>query len=182
MLTPMTADEPGPLQSRAGMLTMAVVAIVTTALVATSRGESPAEPGAAGPPLDFSFALFDGGTFSLAEHFATDGRPVVLNFWASWCPPCLREMPDFDTVARSHPEVLFVGVAVDDTEPRARRFAEEIGVSYLLGFDPTGRAHETLPFVALPTTWIIDGRGRIVHKTQGALSADALESLLEASL
>lgn len=177
----MTDGRPGPLRSRPGLLTLAVVAAVTVAMIAGGRGdERPATT--AEPVVDFSFALFDGSTFSLADHFATDGRPVVLNFWASWCPPCVREMPEFDQVARAHPEVAFIGVAVDDTESNARSFASEIGVSYLLGFDPTGRAHETLPFVALPTTWIIDGTGHIVHKTQGALTAEALEALLEASL
>jgi thiol-disulfide isomerase/thioredoxin len=131
---------------------------------------------------DFRFEVFDGTTFSLAEHFADDGRPVVLNFWASWCPPCRAEMPDFDLVAQANPEVRFIGVAVDDIESNARAFAAEIGVSYLLGFDPTGQAHVTLPFVALPTTWIINGDGVIVHKVQGVMTADLLEQTLAEKL
>jgi thiol-disulfide isomerase/thioredoxin len=169
---------PGPLRSKPGLLTLAVVAVVTIGLVIAAQSE--AEPGDGGQETvgDFRFELFDGTTFSLAEHFADDGRPVVLNFWASWCPPCRAEMPDFDAVAGRHPEVKFIGVAVDDVESQARAFAEEIGVSYTLGFDPTGQAHLTLPFIALPTTWIITGDGVIVHKVQGIMTAELLEQAL----
>ena len=175
-------DQPlssGPLRSKPGLLTLAVVALVTVGLVVAAQVDDGPTGTEQETVTDFRFEVFDGSTFSLAEHFADDGRPVVLNFWASWCPPCRAEMPDFDQVAQAHPEVKFIGVAVDDVESNAREFAAEIGVSYLLGFDPTGQAHLTLPFVALPTTWIIDGDGVIVHKVQGVMTADLLEQTLE---
>jgi thiol-disulfide isomerase/thioredoxin len=164
------------------LLTFAVLAVLTVGLVlAAQLNDGPTGAERETVP-DFRFEVFDGTTFSLADHFAEDGRPVVLNFWASWCPPCRAEMPDFDRVAQAHQEVKFIGVAVDDVETNARAFAAEIGVSYLLGFDPTGQAHLTLPFVALPTTWIIDGDGVIVHKVQGIMTADALEQALDDKL
>jgi len=169
---------PGPLKSRPGLLTVGAVAIVTAGLIFAAQGDNGPTGTAEETVPDFTFEVFDGTTFSLAEHFVEDGRPVVLNFWASWCPPCRAEMPDFDIVARAHPEVKVIGVAVDDVESNARAFAAEIGVSYLLGFDPTGKAHLTLPFVALPTTWIIDADGVIVYKIQGIMTADLLEQTL----
>lgn len=173
---------PGPLRSRPGLLTVAVIVLVTGGLLLAAQLETgPVGADPEGVP-DFRFEVFDGTTFSLAEHFEDDGRPVVLNFWASWCPPCRAEMPDFDLVAQDHPEVKFIGVAVDDVESNARKFADEIGVSYLLGFDPTGQAHLTLPFVALPTTWIINADGVIVHKVQGIMTADVLEQALSEKL
>jgi len=169
---------PGPLRSKPGLLTVGVVALVTVGLIIAAQGETGPTQTEQEKAPDFRFEVFDGTTFSLAEHFTDDGRPVVLNFWASWCPPCRAEMPDFNVVAQAHPEVKFIGVAVDDVESNARTFAAEIGVSYLLGFDPTGKAHLKLPFIALPTTWIIDGNGVIVHKVQGALTAEMLEQTL----
>ena len=67
-----------------------------------------------GAAPDFSLELFDGTVFSLAGHLADDGRPLILNLWASWCPPCRDEMPDFEAAALANPGVLILGVAVDD--------------------------------------------------------------------
>lgn len=111
-------------------------------LIATDRSAdgSPGLVGTRGGPApDFTLTLFDGTDFRLSRHLSDDGRPVVLNFWASWCAPCREEMPAFDTVARRRPEVLFVGVAVRDTEAEARSFAAEIGVAYPLGIDADGK-------------------------------------------
>jgi thiol-disulfide isomerase/thioredoxin len=159
-----------------------VIAVVTVGLIVASQMEAGPAGAEQDQAPDFRFEVFDGTTFSLAEHFAEDGRPVVLNFWASWCPPCRAEMPDFDLVAQAHPEIKFIGVAVEDVESNARAFAAEIGVSYLLGFDPAGRAHLTLPYVALPTTWIINGDGVIVHKVQGIMTSDLLDQTLSEKL
>lgn len=131
-----------------------------------------------GPAPDFSLDLFDGATFTLADHLAQDGRPVVMNLWASWCVPCRQEMPAFDTVARRHPEVLFLGVAVEDTETAARRFAEEVGVSYPLGFDADGTILERYPTLGLPTTWFITAERTIAARWIGQLDETHLQDLI----
>lgn len=131
---------------------------------------------------DFTLELFDGETFTLSEHLAVDGRPVVLNFWASWCVPCRVEMPAFDAVARSRPEVLFLGVAVQDTEAAARQFAEEVAVSYPLGLDADGAIIELYPVLGLPTTLFITPDGTLADHWAGQLHQDSLESLIEEHL
>lgn len=57
------------------------------------------------------------------------GKPVLANFWASWCPPCVREMPDLDALSQQHPDVAFVGLAID-TRSNVERFLQKVSVSY----------------------------------------------------
>lgn len=131
---------------------------------------------------DFTVKLFDGSTFTLSRHLARDGRPVVMNFWASWCTPCREEMPAFDAVARTHPDVMVLGVAVQDTEPEARAFADEIGVSYMLGRDTTGAILDQYPIFGLPATWFITFDGILVAQSYGQLDTDRLEELIRLHL
>ena len=134
------------------------------------------------PAPDFALDLFDGTRFTLSDHLVRDGRPVVMNFWASWCVPCREEMPAFDAVARRHPQVLFLGVAVQDTEAAARQFAGEVGVSYPLGLDIDGGIVGLYPILGVPTTWFITSDGTIAAQYAGQLEEDSLESLIEEHL
>ena len=136
-----------------------------------------AEPGSQAP--DFTLTLFDGTNFILSRHLAGDRRPVVMNFWASWCVPCREEMPTFDSVAQRRPDVLILGVAVQDTADEARAFAAEVGVGYPLGFDAEGKILELYPILGLPTTWFITADGRIASIRAGQLNQDELERLID---
>ncbi len=145
---------------------------------ATTQGAPPEpDPEVALAP-DFSVTLFDGTEFSLNKHLADDGRPVLLNLWASWCDPCRDEMPDIDSAAGEHPNVFFLGIAVDDTREAARAFAETIGVMYPLGADDSGEVGDAYPILGLPVTFLIDGDGTIAVVAYGQLSADRIEELL----
>jgi cytochrome c biogenesis protein CcmG/thiol:disulfide interchange protein DsbE len=139
-----------------------------------------AEPG--GPAPDFALTLFDGTTFTLSRHLSDDGRPVVMNFWASWCVPCREEMPAFDEVSRRRPDVLILGVAVQDTEDEARAFAAEVDVGYPLGIDADGEILELYPILGLPTTWFITADGRIATIRAGLLDQEDLERLIDQHL
>ncbi len=190
MLEEHTARQAEPLRSRFGLLSALVVLIVSLAVVAAllfDNGNEPAEQALADPmagmlAAPFEIDLIGGGRFSLQEHLETDGRPVVLNLWASWCAPCRAEMPAFDAVARSKPELLILGVAVEDDPAAARAFAAEIGVSYPLGIDEEGLVAELYPFFGLPTTYLIDGGGVIVRMIQGSMTGSQLRSLVESEL
>ncbi|MBA3360658.1 MAG: TlpA family protein disulfide reductase [Acidimicrobiia bacterium] len=139
-----------------------------------------AEPG--GPAPDFTLTLFDGTNFTLSRHLSGDGRPVVMNFWASWCVPCRAEMPTFDSVALKRPDVLILGVAVKDTENAARAFAGEIGVGYPLGVDTDGEILTLYPILGLPTTWFIASDGRLAAIRAGILDQNELERLIDQHL
>lgn len=127
---------------------------------------------------DFTVPLADGGTFTLSRHLAEDGRPIFLNLWASWCFPCREEMPALSAAAERHPDVLFLGVAVQDDPVSARSFAEEIGVSYPIAFDEGDVVDETYRPLGLPATYLIDEEGRIVNRLFGGLTPDQIEGAL----
>jgi thiol-disulfide isomerase/thioredoxin len=204
----MTSD-PGPLPRRSGRLSAVFLvavgaAIIIAALLSTrddgSENAAAAVQGAIdensetteevfhppGGPLagtlaaDFDIELLSGGTFALSEHFANDGRPVVLNFWASWCPPCREEMPDFDLVATERTDVLVLGIAVEDDPAAARAFGNEIGVRYPLGIDESGAIANRFPYLGLPTTWFIDSDGIIIRQWTGFMSYDDLIARIDA--
>lgn len=134
---------------------------------------------------DCSFKTFDGATFRLAE---LKGKPSVLNFWASWCPNCIREMPDFDAVAAENASKLrLLGFDLErvdgETEKAAREFAKERGVRYTLLFDPKGLFYAHFAGAPrLPTTIFVNAAGRVVHRQFGELNADALRALIDKHL
>ncbi|MGH8957326.1 MAG: TlpA family protein disulfide reductase [Acidimicrobiia bacterium] len=136
-----------------------------------------AEPG--GPAPDFNLTLFDGTNFMLSRHLSGDGRPVVMNFWASWCVPCREEMPTFDEVSRRRSDVLVLGVAVRDTDNEARAFASEVSVGYPLGIDTDGEILDLYPIIGLPTTWFISADGRIAAIRAGQVDQEELEELID---
>lgn len=122
----------------------------------------------------FTLATLDGQQFDLATHFSDDGRPIVLNLWASWCGPCRAEMPAIDTAASRHPEVAFVGVAVQDSVEDATAFANEIGISYTIAFDDES-VEDAYPVLGLPATFFISADGTIAQRHFGIVTIDSLE-------
>ncbi|MFN8104165.1 MAG: TlpA disulfide reductase family protein [Acidimicrobiia bacterium] len=124
-----------------------------------------------GPAPEFEFTTFDGRTESLS---ALRGTPVVLNFWASWCVPCRKEMPAFQQVSDELTgKVAFVGLASQDGEADARRFAEANSIRYTLGLEPDGLS-ESMGVYGLPSTFLVDADGMIVEAHFGQLSYDKL--------
>ena len=123
----------------------------------------------------FTVPTLDGGSFSLADHLERDGSPVFLNLWASWCPPCRAEMPAIDAAATRHPDVKFVGVAVQDDFQAAARFAQEIGVSYAIGLDEYDEVDALYPSAGLPVTYLIGADGTVVRALFGQLDESQID-------
>jgi cytochrome c biogenesis protein CcmG/thiol:disulfide interchange protein DsbE len=123
---------------------------------------------------DFSVPSLDGGDpITLAGY---RGRPLVLNFWASWCGPCKREMPALVAFATSHPEVAVLGLAVNDAPSDSRRFAERYGVGYDLGIDEGAKVAGEYGATGLPVTVYLDGEGRIVGSRFGGVTEAELDA------
>ncbi|MGH8998281.1 MAG: TlpA family protein disulfide reductase [Acidimicrobiia bacterium] len=108
------------------------------------------------------------------------GKPVVVNFFGSWCAPCLREMPEFQAVyERYGGEVAFVGIAVNDTRPGARQVLSDTGVTYPAGFDGTGDVVIDYAIRRMPTTVFISPEGDLVERAETTLSEQQLEAIVE---
>ena len=126
------------------------------------------------------WSTFEGEQASLADYA---GTPVVMNFFGSWCPPCVEEMPAFEDVHQElGDEVAFVGLAVNDSVDDARDIVERTGVTYDVGRDAAGRLFTAFGVVNMPSTYLISADGEIVASHPGELSADELRELVEQHL
>jgi len=107
-------------------------------------------------------------------------QPVVLNFWASWCVPCRREMPALQAVAsRLDGRVRFLGVNHQDGRDAALELVAETGITYASGYDPQGTVARQFGVFGMPTTVFVDARGQIVERRTGELTRAELEAAIE---
>lgn len=151
------------------------LAVAVGISVGTSAGET-AE--SAGDSVDASFTYFDGTPGALSDF---RGTPVVVNFWASWCPACVAEMPDFEAVHQQFAgEVEFLGLNMQEVDKGAAlTLVEQTGVSYTLAEDPQGEIYRQFGGIAMPTTVFLDAEGRVVDVHAGVLFAEDLARIVE---
>lgn len=128
------------------------------------------------PPL--AFVSLDGQPVSLS---AFEGKPVVVNLWATWCPPCVREMPVLQQAQASHPSIHFVFINLREPPPRVQGWlqARQLPLRNVL-LDQAGEAAEQLGVPGLPTTFFFDAGGALVSSRVGELSAATLQERLHA--
>ncbi|MGC2239239.1 MAG: TlpA disulfide reductase family protein [Acidimicrobiia bacterium] len=145
--------------------------------VAWVVGAGGAQTAIAGSPApEFTVDLFDGSRFDLAERLSEDDRPLILNVWASWCPPCREEIPALSAFADAHPEYSVLGVAVEEPREDSIAFANELSPSYPLGWgdDEFRKSYQTF---GLPVTYMIDADGKVTEVFNGGVTLDKLETL-----
>ena len=143
------------------------------------------DPGIVASPLvgkpapPFSLATLDGGRVSLAE---LRGRPVIVNFWASWCVPCRAEAPLLQAASVDYASrgLVVLGVIYEDSAENARAFMRQYGQTYAGLLDPDGRTALNYGVFGIPETYFIDPAGRILSKETGQLDAASLARQAEA--
>ncbi len=150
---------------------------------ATSGGLIPSpREGFAAP--DFTLELLGGGTVTLSD---LRGKVVVINLWASWCPPCRAEMPAIEAVYQANKdkglEVLAVNTTYQDGEAQAAAFVREFGLSFPIPLDRSGDVSRLYLLRALPSTFFVDRQG-VIRKViiGGPMSEATLESTVQGLL
>jgi cytochrome c biogenesis protein CcmG/thiol:disulfide interchange protein DsbE len=138
------------------------------------KGETPAAP-------DFTLPRLDGdGTLSLAGY---DGKPRVVNFWASWCFPCRDEAPLLERAARKYRgRLVVVGVDYQDFTGDARKFVRAFGLTYPIGRDANGSLLGRWGVSAAPESFFIDRTGRVVAHVPGAVTKETLAAGIQKAL
>jgi cytochrome c biogenesis protein CcmG/thiol:disulfide interchange protein DsbE len=157
-----------------GVVSKGVDSTIDSAL---ARGEAP-------PAQPLALGLLEDGGDPAVKRAAADGtvdltelrgRPIVLNFWASWCDPCAIEAPDLVNAAQENDEVLFLGVDVQDIRGDAREFMREYGMSYPSVRDGSKDTMREWGVTGLPETYFLTAEGNVAAHVVGVVSPEQLE-------
>lgn len=155
---------------------------VTTPLLALLLLNIDRNPSAISSPLirkpapDLLVQKLDGG--APLQLSSLHGRPAVVNFWATWCVPCVQEHRTLTGGARVNPDVTFLGVIYEDSAPNARAFLAQRGSSYTSYVDETGKAAIAFGVYGVPETFFINAAGTIVDKFVGPVDEETLRKKL----
>ena len=162
---------------------LAVILVVGGAWMLTAMRPSD-EPGAvvdlSGPMPEIAGEPVAGGALD-PEHYR--GRPVVVNFWATWCGPCRREQPALQRLAEEYEgRVAFVGINHTDDRAAAREYVRQYGVTYPSMFDPAGEVAFDFEIPYLPATVIVDAAGQLRYRLLGAQPESSFRRHIESVL
>ena len=166
---------------------LAVGIVITAALVGVlflGLGKDPAviRSPLIGKPAP-TFALREVGTNRTVDISSFRGKPLVINFWATWCGPCWEEHPVLVANARMlQPNVQFLGVVFQDKEEKILGFLEQRGTSYPTLVDDKGKTAIAYGVGGVPETYFLDAAGKIVAKHAGPMSSDDIQMNLQKAM
>jgi cytochrome c biogenesis protein CcmG/thiol:disulfide interchange protein DsbE len=153
------------------VIAVSTCCLVALALILAAGSGGGSSQASAGQPAAKQFtlhALGRPGVVSLSQYA---GRPVIVNFFASWCGPCQKETPLLARFYRArHGRVAIIGIDVNDSAAAAARFVRRAGSSYPIGTDPTAATATGYGVVAIPQTFFLDAGHHIVKRSFGAVT------------
>jgi thiol-disulfide isomerase/thioredoxin len=150
-----------------------LIAALLFVAMAIRGGTKPLEIGTAAPELHLR--SYDGKDFGL-ETFA--GKPVVVNFWGTWCPPCLQELPHFVKAAHEYKdEVAFIGAAVNSPPQDAARIIDRFAIPYPIA-QVDGRSSALWNARSLPSTYLLNEKHEVVWSVAGAITKKDLDAAI----
>lgn len=192
--TEQTAPQtPGKESEPADESTAAVPETTQSAAETTAQETTAAEEPDVLPAFDFTLTDQYGNTHTLSDY---KGKTVFLNFWATWCPPCKREMPEiqalYERYGENEGDLIVLGIAnpktdehpnnSDETQDVVEKFLEDNGYSFPVVMDVTGDTFSQYMISAFPTTFMIDKDGNVFGYASGALSGDMMESIVQQTM
>lgn len=127
---------------------------------------------------DFSYPSLNGGVFTLSEH---RGKIIVLNIWATWCGPCIKEIPDFIELQNEFRDknVEFIGISVDEKGLEVvRPFVRKHNINYRVLLDKEGTILDKYPIQGLPDTYVINKQGEVAHAIISMTTKELLRPLI----
>jgi thiol-disulfide isomerase/thioredoxin len=139
------------------LLALAVAGLLFTQKEAKNEFSPKSSAEAKEPAPNFTLKIVKGKDFHLSDY---KGKPILINFFASWCLPCREEMPVLEKIVHEYgpKEVVFLGIAVDDTEAKIKDFIARYGVTFPVGLDKTANP-KIFGIYGIPTTYFIQTRG-----------------------
>lgn len=178
-----TQAVPAVRKGRGSWLLLGAVGLIGVALLAIfliGLLNPPSERVGAGHAPEVTFTTFDGQRMRLSDF---RGKPVVMNFWASWCVPCREEAATLEQAWKTHQEnVQFVGLAYLDQDKNALPYLKEFGISFPNGHDLGSRAYTAYHVQGVPETFFIDADGNVQGYFVGPIPPSELEQRIQALL
>ncbi|MGB5944971.1 redoxin domain-containing protein [Paenisporosarcina sp.] len=129
---------------------------------------------------DFTLTTLDGKKVQLSD---LKGKKIIVNFWATWCPPCKAEMPHMqnyyeDFAKDENVEILAVNLTNGDKVESVQNFVEDYGLTFPIPMDVEGKVGETYQAITIPTSYMIDTKGRIQNKIVGPMDENMMKDFV----
>ena len=155
-----------------------VVLVAFLGLLGWGLVKAQKSPITSGAAPDFTLTSFDGKTLTMSK---LQGKVVVVNFWASWCPPCRVEAPYLEQTWRKYKDrgVVFIGVDYVDTEPNALTYLKEFDITYFNGPDLGTRISQSYNIKGVPETYYVARNGEVRGNTIGPLIPPQLDQKID---